>query len=100
LATRKARDRRVEQPGDLIQIERLDPRRIPGLVLKQSTAWLATVCVAAPLPQPQQCSGTRQPRTRGVRNQQDELASCQGKVESSGFEQSRKFLWGANGRSP
>lgn len=25
---------------------------------------------------------------------------CQGKVESSGFEQSRKFLWGANGRSP
>jgi len=24
----------------------------------------------------------------------------QRKVESSGFEQSRKFLWGANGRSP
>ncbi len=37
-ATRKPRDYRVEQPGDLVEVDTMDLRPVPGLVLKQFTA--------------------------------------------------------------
>ena len=37
-AVRKPRDYRVEQPGDLVEVDTMDLRPLPGLVLKQFTA--------------------------------------------------------------
>lgn len=37
-ATRKPRDYTVEQPGDLVEVDTMDLRPVPGLVLKQFTA--------------------------------------------------------------
>jgi len=37
-ATRKPRDYRVEQPGDLVEVDTMDLRPVPGVVLKQFTA--------------------------------------------------------------
>jgi len=37
-ATRKPPDYRVEQPGDLVQVDTMDLRPVPGVVLKQFTA--------------------------------------------------------------
>jgi transposase InsO family protein len=37
-ATRKPADWRVEQPGDLVEVDTMDLRLVPGLVLKQFTA--------------------------------------------------------------
>ncbi len=37
-AVRKPRDYRVERPGDLIQVDTLDVRPLPGVVLKHFTA--------------------------------------------------------------
>ena len=37
-ATRKPRDYTVEQPGDLVEVDTMDLRPLPGLVLKQFTA--------------------------------------------------------------
>ena len=37
-ATRKPSDYRIEQPGDLVEVDTMDLRPVPGLVLKQFTA--------------------------------------------------------------